>query len=254
MTNNATALTTMSLGKLTVCTYGGFAPVCHKNKDGKPIGYDITFLEKFAHGLGLDIVWIEHDFDDIWTMPNENLCDIAAAGVQQRDDRHVGPGGSWSDPYFQVQRSLLVRSADKAAFDDYETVAGKTIVVTRGSTAHIDANARYYPRCTIKCVDELVLEDQPDAQEYIVNRLIKNHKVDAFAEDDVDAFAEGDVSNKYLCGIYGKGCDGDLALADIHHIDGTNETFNFITRNASTGLLGLLNAFIANNKGGYPPG
>ncbi|MFZ6723422.1 substrate-binding periplasmic protein [Undibacterium sp. Ji49W] len=238
-----TAITTLTPGKLTVCTYGGFAPVCYKDKDGKLTGLDVIFLEKFALSLGLDIVLIEHDFDGIWTMPDENRCDIAAAGVQQRDNRHVGPGGCWSDAYFQVQRSLLVRSADKAAFDDYETVAGKTIVVTRGSTADIDAKARYHPRCTIKCVDELVPKDQPDAQEYIVNTLMKYHKV--------DAFGEGDVSNQYLSGIYSKNIEGGLALADIHHIDGSNETFNFITRKASKGLLDLLNTYIADNKGSY---
>lgn len=244
MANDATTLTTLAPGKLTVCTYGGFAPVCYKkNPQDKPIGFDITFLEKFALCMDLQIVWIEHKFDGIWTMPNENKCDIAAAGIQRRDDRDVGPGGCWSEAYFQVQRSLLVRSADKAAFDDYETVAGKTIVVTRGSTAHIDAIARYHPRCTIKCVDELVPEDQPDAQEYIVNTLIKSHRV--------DAFGEGDVSNQYLCKTYGKDIEGGLALADIHHIDGENETFNFITRKASAGLLEQLNAYIATNKGTY---
>ncbi|MBC3921013.1 transporter substrate-binding domain-containing protein [Undibacterium sp. CY18W] len=235
-------ITTLTPGKLTVCTYGGFAPVCYKDEHGKLTGLDVIFLEKFALSLGLDIVLIEHDFDGIWTMPDENRCDIAAAGVQQRDNRHVGPGGCWSDAYFQVQRSLLVRSIDKAAFDHPETLAGKTIIVTRGSTADIDAKARYYPRCTIQFVDE-VAKDQADAQAYIVNTLIANHQA--------DAFGEGDVSNQYLSDTYGKNIEGGLALADIHHIDGSNETFNFITRKASAGLLEQLNSFIADNKGSY---
>lgn len=240
---DATAVATLVHGQLTVCTYGGFAPVCYKNPAGELIGLDVSFLTRFAANLGLAIVTIEKPFDRIWTLPDENVCDIAGAGVMQREDRPVGLGGSWSDAYFQVERSLLVRAAEKAAFDDHGTVAGKRIVVTRGSTADIDAQTRY-PHCTIQFVDE-VAEDQPDAQQYIVKTLIANHQA--------DAFAEGDVSNQYLRDKYGNVVEGGLALADVHPINGRTETFNFITRNASAGVLDRLNAFIARNKGSYAP-
>ena len=159
----------------------------------------------------------------------------------QRDDRYEGLNAAWSDPYFEVKRSLLVRTSDKEAFNDYKTLSRKTIVVTRGSTADIDAKTRY-PNCKIVYVDE-VAKGQADAQAYIVKDLIANHKA--------DAFGEGDVSNKYLCDTYGKDVAGGLALADVHPIDGPPETFNFITRNPSLGLLPRLNAFIAANKGSY---
>jgi ABC-type amino acid transport substrate-binding protein len=243
MTKDATAAETLVPGQLTVCTYGGFAPVCYKNPAGQLIGLDVSFLTRFAESLGLAIVTIDKPFDGIWTLPGENVCDIAGAGVMRRDDRHAGPGGSWSDAYFQVERSLMVRAAEKAEFDDYERLKGKKIVVTRGSTADIDARTRY-PRCTIQFVDEIA-KDQPDAQEYIVKTLIANHQA--------DGFGEGDVSNQYLRDKYGKEVEGGLALADVHAIDAMTETFNFITRNASSGVLDRLNAFIAKNKGCYAP-
>jgi ABC-type amino acid transport substrate-binding protein len=161
----------------------------------------------------------------------------------QRDDRPVGAGASWSEPYFRVKRSLLVRAADKAAFDDYATLSGKKIVVTRGSTADIDAKKRY-PGCTIEFVDE-VAAGQADAQEYIVSTLIAKHQA--------DAFGEGDVSNQYLRNKYNSDVEGGLALGDVHAIDNVTETFNFITRDASVGILERLNAFIAANKGCYAP-
>ena len=129
--NDATAAETLVPGQLTVCTYGGFAPVCYKNPAGQLIGLDVSFLTRFAESLGLAIVTIDKPFDGIWTLPGENVCDIAGAGVMRRDDRHAGPGGSWSDAYFQVERSLVVRAAEKAEFDDYERLKGKKIVVTR---------------------------------------------------------------------------------------------------------------------------
>jgi ABC-type amino acid transport substrate-binding protein len=243
MTNGAPAVATLVPGQLTVCTYGGFAPVCYKNPAGQLIGLDVSFLTRFAESLGLAIQTIEKPFNGIWTLPGANACDVAGAGVMRRDDRPVGPGGSWSDAYFQVERSLLVRAAEQAAFDDYRTLKGRKIVVTRGSTADIDAHKRY-PRCRIEFVDE-VAKGQPDAQAYIVKQLIANHQA--------DAFGEGDVSNRYLRDKYGRDVAGGLALADVHAIDGMTETFNFIARNASSEVLGRLNAFIARNKECYAP-
>jgi len=50
---------------LTVCTYGGFAPVCYKNAAGQLIGLDVSFLTRFAESLGLAIATVEKPFDGI---------------------------------------------------------------------------------------------------------------------------------------------------------------------------------------------
>jgi ABC-type amino acid transport substrate-binding protein len=232
---------TLVPGKLTVCTYGGFAPVCYK-KDGQLVGLDVSFLTKFAVQERREIVLIERDFNDIWTMPGKNVCDIAAAGIMRRAERKVAPGGSWSEPYFEVKRSLLVRTDDKTAFNNYATLRGKNIVVTQGSTADIDAKTRY-PNCKIEYVDQ-VAKGQKDPQAYIVKELI--------GKKWADAFGEGDISNKYLLDQYGQDVPGGLALADVHPIAGPEkETFNFITRDASIGVLDALNVFIAANEGAY---
>jgi ABC-type amino acid transport substrate-binding protein len=242
MATGEAAVTTLVPGQLTVCTYGGFAPVCYKSPDGRLVGLDVAFLTRFAESVGLAFRAIEKPFDGIWTLPGANECDVAGAGIMERSDRPVGPGGAWSVEYFRVERSLLVRAADKGAFDDYKTLRGKRIVVTRGSTADIDAQKRY-PDCEILFVDQ-VAKGQADAQEHIVETLI--------AKGEADAFGEGDVSNKYLRDKYGKDVAGGLALADVHSIDGMTETFNFIVRNASA-VLDRLNDFIRANKKSYDP-
>ena len=241
MSNDGAAVTTLHAGRLTVCTYGGFAPVCFKDAAGDLVGLDVSFLTRFAESEGLALDMIDRTFDGIWALPDMNVCDIAAAGITRLDSRYVGEGASWSDAYFQVNRSLLVRTAEQLVFDDHASLVGKKIVVTRGSTADIDAQTRY-PDCTLQYVDEVAM-GQHDPQEYVVKTLL--------ADREVDAFGEGDVSNQYLRDTYGKDVEGGLVLADIHPIDGPDETFSFVARNASTGLLERLNAFIAANKGLY---
>lgn len=241
MSNDGAAVTTLHAGRLTVCTYGGFAPVCFKDTAGNLVGLDVSFLTRFAESEGLALDMIDRTFDGIWALPDMNVCDIAAAGITKLDSRYVGEGASWSDAYFQVNRSLLVRSAEQLVFDDHASLVGKKIVVTRGSTADIDAQTRY-PDCTLQYVDEVAMGQQ-DQQEYVVKTLL--------ADREADAFGEGDVSNRYLRDTYGKDVEGGLVLADIHPIDGPDETFSFVARNASTGLLERLNAFIAANKDSY---
>jgi hypothetical protein len=77
------------------------------------IGLDVSFLTRFSERLGLAILTFEKPSDGIWTLPGANACDVAGAGVMRRDDRPAGPGGSWGDAYFQVDRSLLVRPPNK---------------------------------------------------------------------------------------------------------------------------------------------
>lgn len=245
MTKDAIAVTTLTPGLLTVCTYGGFAPVCYKNDSGKLDGLDISFLRHFAKNWNLDIKFIEQPFNNIWQRPGENECDIAAAGIQQRVNRKIGDDACWSDSYFDVQRSLLVCAADKPTFDDYINLKGKKIIVTEGSTADIDANERYKNKCEILYVSKLVTDQDPnlDVQKYIVEEFI--------LKQEGYAFGEGNVSNQYLSDKYGH---GSLALADVHHISSGLETFNFVTRKASTGLLEKLNAYIKLNKDCYTTG
>lgn len=76
------------------------------------------------------------------------------------------------------QLSLLIRTPEKAEFDDWRGLSGKRIVVDRGSRADAAAHARY-PECTILFVDE-VARNQSNPREYVVTTLIANHQADAF--------------------------------------------------------------------------
>ena len=55
MIDDTAAATTLHSGRLTVCTYGGFAPVCFKDAAGGLAGLDISFLARFAESEGLAV-------------------------------------------------------------------------------------------------------------------------------------------------------------------------------------------------------
>jgi ABC-type amino acid transport substrate-binding protein len=217
-------MNTLKRGWLTVATYYGFAPVCAE-KDGVAWGTDISFVKEFAADHGLRVDFIPVDFKDIWLRPGNNECDMAAAGITPVAKRVAeAVGAVWSDEYFHVRRSLLVRGADGwRSIDDF---AGKTIVVTRDSTADLDLQARPAKGATVKRYSN----DQQKA-------------VDELKAGVIDAFGEGDVSNIYLARQ-----NPGLAVIDVHDMaasePGAREIFSFPVREES-GIIGALNTWLA---------
>lgn len=218
-----TQITTITPGVLTVATYPAFAPVCWRDGDTAR-GRDIDFLQAFADDLGLELAVQFFLFDKIWQRPGRGEVDIAAAGIAPLAER-ITPGVVWSEPYYNVQRSLLVRAADPwQTMDDF---AGKTIAVTRGSTADIDTMLRKHQSTQVVYCDS------------------QHAAVDDLLNGRIDAFAEGD-----LCAHYFAGLDtAKLAVVDIHQMP-IPETFAFPVREAS-GLIDPLNAFVRQRRDRY---
>ncbi len=209
---------TIQPGTLTVAIYGAFAPVCSSDEQGV-YGRDIDFLRAFAQQQGLTIAFQIFRFDRIWERPGRDEVDIAAAGIAPLPERQT-PGVRWSDPYFTVERSLLIRASDQDKFKTMADFAGYTLAVTRGSTADLDTRQRK------PATANLVYYDM---QEQAVTALLAGQ---------IDGFGTGDVCSRYLVDQY----PGQLALADLHTM-AEPEHFAFAVR-AASGLLDQLNDFI----------
>lgn len=213
-----TEIRTLIPGRLTVGTYAAFAPVCWQ-EDEQARGMDIRFLQAFAEELGLELAVRFFLFDAIWQRPGRDEVDIAAAGIAPLAQRAT-PGVVWSDPYYLVQRSLLVRAVDKERLQQMDDFAGRTIAVTRGSTADIDTMQRKPASTRVVYVD---------SQQVAIDDLLHGR---------IDAFAEGDVCAKYFASLDAE----QLAVVDVHQME-IPETFAFAVREASH-LLEPLNVFI----------
>ena len=216
---------------LTVCTYTEFAPFTYEER-GEIKGSDILLLKLFAREMGLNTNFIQKPFNGLWNTPGNGECDVAAAGMMDREERILGKNGVWSRSYMLVKRSLLIRRVDATILKGPDDFAGRKIVVTPESTAHIDANERYLPR------GATIIPSVP-SQDEIVGQILAHA---------VDAFGEGNVSNEYLANKY---VDRDgiplLMLADIHEME-IPEALQFAVRSKDKRLLNCLNDFISRYK------
>lgn len=219
------SLATLEPGVLTVCTYTGFAPVSSKNESGEIVGTDITFVRHFAEQNGLGLKFTEADFDGIWKRPGRDECDLAAAGIAPLETRK-SPGVVWSAPYFNVQRTLLIRKADAGVLHTIADFKGRTVAFTTGSTAEVDSRARA-PEGTL-------FRGYTNQQDPITDLL----------GGKIDAFGEGSISNEYLARIH-----PELAVIDAHEMS-PPETFSLPTREASH-LLETLDPWVEAHKSEY---
>lgn len=220
------ALKTLVPGVVTVGAYTAFAPVAWA-EGSEACGKDIQFLRAFSRETGLDIQVRFFPFDRIWERPLHEEVDIAAGGIAPSDQRRL-PGLVWSSPYYTVQRSLVVRAKEQGELQTMADFGGRTIAVTRGSTADLDARRRKPDTARIVYFDR-----QENAIEDLIQRRI-------------DAFGTGDICSHHLVAKY----PGQLAITDVHETE-TPERFAF-SLNERSDLIAPLNKFIEKNSDRYP--
>ena len=213
-------------GTLTVAAYTAFAPVTWNDR-GSARGKDIEFLRAFARLHGLDLKVDFFEFDCIWERPLQGQADLAAAGLAPFARRHRR-GLAWSVPYHTVQRSLVVRAEESAALRTLEDFAGRTVAVTRGSTADLDVQRRKLESTQVVYFDR---------QEGAIDDLLAHR---------IDAFGTGDICSHHVAAQH----PGRLAVTDVHAMD-VPEHFAFALPETSE-LVKPLNEFIQQNAMSYP--
>jgi ABC-type amino acid transport substrate-binding protein len=224
-TKPADSLKTLSPGVLTIGAYRAFAPVVWAEA-GAAQGKDIHFLQAFARAEGLAVEVRFFEFDRIWERPLRKQVDLAAGGIAPSPRRRPA-GLAWSSPYHTVQRSLVIRKADADQLQTMADFAGRTIAVTRGSTADLDAQRRKPATARI-----VYFERQEDA-------------VRDLFEGQIDAFGTGDICSHHLAAQYAD----RLAVSDVHATE-SPEHFAFAMEETSD-LLAPLNQFIEKNGPRY---
>ncbi|MBM6927434.1 transporter substrate-binding domain-containing protein, partial [Pseudoflavonifractor phocaeensis] len=116
-----------------------FAPMDYKDDSGEWIGFDADMAKAFAESLGVDVEFLEINWDNKLMELDTKGIDVIWNGMTITDE--VTEGASVSEPYCN-NGQVVVLPADKA--EDYETVeslSGLNFAVENGSAgaAQLDA-------------------------------------------------------------------------------------------------------------------
>lgn len=124
-------------GKLTTCTHLPYKPY-QFSKDGKVVGFDVDMIDLVAKDLGVKQKILDTPFEGIESGEdfNTNRCDLAAAGMTITKDREKVM--LFSDPYFDVSQSLLVKKG--SGIDGLAKLRGKKVGVQPKTTGEDFAN------------------------------------------------------------------------------------------------------------------
>ncbi|WP_158018723.1 substrate-binding periplasmic protein [Mycobacterium basiliense] len=234
-------LRTLNPGVLQVCLYPGFAPFTSKDGKGEWTGWDVSYLDHFAASERLRFQPVEVTrFDGIWTLPAGDVCDVAAAGISDTQDRRAESGAraAWSQHYYRVLRAFLVRSQDAHGLNSIADLRDRTVIVTGNATADSDIQHRL-ARAGITTTTILTTFNEVDAAREVL-------------DGQSFAYAGGLGSVQHLAAQL-----GGLAvtwphcnmLADGSEVD---EPFSFVVRSASTGVIAALDRFISDPATPYP--
>lgn len=122
---------TVEDGKLTACSDIPYAPFEYE-EDGEVKGIDIDLVTAIAEKLGLEADFRDTDFEGIFASMLAGNCDLIASSVSITDDRKEKY--NFSDGYFQISQSLLVRKEDVTKYTDFASLKGKTVGVQSETT------------------------------------------------------------------------------------------------------------------------
>jgi polar amino acid transport system substrate-binding protein len=166
---------------LTVCTSYPYEPF-EFEQDGKVVGFDIDLVHEVAKELGVEVAFVNEDFDEIASgkMLNSNFCDMGVAALSIDGDR--ARVVDFSSPYFNAAQVMVVQKG--SGLTDLNDTAGGRVAVQEGSTGETYAidnappNTQIVRFGNVEDVDSAVSGGTVDAGIYdnnIVGDAIERH-------------------------------------------------------------------------------
>ena len=203
-------LTTVEAGKLTMATNATFPPYEMTTDAGDIEGIDVETAQAIADKLGLELQIDDMDFDAALLSVQQGKADIVMAGVTVTDERKEKV--DFAKPYMKV--ALGVVSPENAEITDVDQLKGKTLIVTKGTTAETFFE-KNYPDIKLQKYDQY-------ADAY--NALLDG-RGDAFSTDNTEVLAWAKSNKGFKVGITHLGDDDTIAPAVQK---GNTELLNFV--------------------------
>jgi polar amino acid transport system substrate-binding protein len=145
----------MKRGKLLVATDANYKPQSFKNSDGSFEGFDIDVATEVAKRLGVEVEFIDVNFDIVTAGAWNSRWDMNAGSMTITPDRKKSL--YFSSPYYYTPASFVVHTDSKAASID--DLKGKQIGVG-AATTYLD-----YLQGKLTLEGETILKPAPEAIE-----------------------------------------------------------------------------------------
>ena len=185
-------------GKIKIAVFSDKAPFGYVDKDGKYQGYDVYFAEQLAKDLGVEPEYTSVDPAARVDVLTSNKVDITLANFTVTDERKEKV--DFAKPYMKV--ALGVVSPENAEITDVDQLKGKTLIVTKGTTAETFFE-KNYPDIKLQKYDQY-------ADAY--NALLDG-RGDAFSTDNTEVLAWAKSNKGFKVGITELGDKDTIAAA-----------------------------------------
>ncbi len=209
----------ISVGKVTVCSDIPYAPFEYyeNGADGDVIGIDAELVNAITADNGLTADFIKTPFDGIFAALSAGSCDIIASSVSITEERKAA--NDFTDPYFTIQQTILVNSADAATLNDTPALKGKKVGAQAGTTGADFAKAE-------GAKNGFEVTEFQGADEMIA--AIKAGQVDAVIQDSP------------INGYAATQSNGELVVSKI--FAGAGEAYGFVVPKSNPALRDAMNA------------
>ena len=200
--NNAASFRTLDeikeSGKIVIGVFSDKAPFGYVDENGAYQGYDVYFAERIAKDLGVKVEYVSTDPASRVEYASTGKVDIILANFTVTEER--AQQVDFALPYMKVK--LGVVSPDNALITDVKQLAGKQLIVVKGTTAetYFEKN---YPDVTLQKYDEY-------ADAY--NALLDG-RGDAFSTDNTEVLAWAIENPGFTVGIDALGNADTIAPA-----------------------------------------
>ena len=185
-------------GEIVIGIFSDKAPFGYIDANGKPAGYDVVYGDRIAADLGVTAKYVPVDAAARTEVLASNKVDITLANFTVTPER--AEKVDFANPYFKV--SLGVVSPTSAEITDVSQLAGKTLIVTKGTTAeaYFEAN---HPEIKLQKYDQY-----SDAYQ-----ALEDGRGDAFSTDNTEVIAWAIQHPGFSVGIQSLGDTSYIAAA-----------------------------------------
>lgn len=210
-------------GKITIGVFSDKKPFGYVDENGLYQGYDIYYGNRIAKDLGVDVEYVPVEAASRVEYLVTNKVDIILANFTVTKER--AEKVDYALPYMKV--ALGVVSPDNALITDVEQLNGKTLIVSKGTTAEIFFTENY--------PDVKLLKFDQYSEAY---GALLDGRGDAFSTDNTEVLAWAIENEGFTVGVESLG-NLDTIAAAVQK--GNAELLNWLNEHIKT--LGKENFF-----------